>query len=167
VETSRHRPAAIDIVHRMSNPAGRTDVALAELTRIAQLSAQAYIDGDLDTYAGLVRHADDFSLMPPFGGATRHGFALSDESRESTRRTFRGGEATVEVDAAYVAEDLAVLAVVERQRGKVGELPEQDWSLRVTLAFRREGDGWRLVHRHADALVHPIGWDTLAHLARG
>ena len=88
---------------------------LAELTRIAQESAQAYFDGDLDTYAALVRHADDFSLMPPFGGATLHGFVLNDESRESTRRTFHGGEVTVEVDAAYVGEDLAVLAVVERQ----------------------------------------------------
>ena len=140
---------------------------LDELTRIAQESAQAYFDGDLDTYAGLVRHADDFSLMPPFGGATRHGFTLDDQSRESTRQTFHGGEVTVDVDAAYVGEDLAVLAVVERQHGQVGELPAQEWSLRVTLAFRREGDAWRLVHRHADALVHPIGWDTLAGLARG
>jgi ketosteroid isomerase-like protein len=151
----------------MSNPAAPADEDLAELTRIARLSAQAYLDGDLDTYAGLVRHAGDFSLMPPFGGETRHGFVLSEESRESTRRTFRGGEATVEVDAAYIASDLAVLAVIERQRGQVGELPEQDWSLRVTLAFRRDDDEWRLVHRHADALVHPIDWDTLARLARG
>ncbi len=60
-----------------------------------------------------------------------------------------------------------MLAVVERQAGQVGELPEQDWSLRVTLAFRRESDEWRLVHRHADALVHPIEWDTLSRLARG
>ena len=72
------------------------------------------------------------------------------------------------VEAAYVGADLAVLAVVERQAGQVGELPAQDWSLRVTLAFRREGDEWRLVHRHADALVHPIGWDQRAgRLARG
>lgn len=151
----------------MSNPADPADEVLAELTRIAQVSAQAYIEGDLDTYAGLVRHADDFSLMAPFGGETRHGFVLSDESRESTRRTFRGGECAVEVDAAYIADDLAVLAVIERQHGLVGEFPEQDWSLRVTLAFRRNGDEWRLVHRHADTLVHPIDWDTVAQLARG
>ena len=60
-----------------------------------------------------------------------------------------------------------MLAVVERQRATVGDLPEQDWSLRVTLAFRRDADGWRLVHRHADALVHPIDQDTLAKLASG
>ena len=144
-----------------------SDDTLAELTRIARDSAQAYFDGDLDTYAGLVRHSDDFSLMPPFGGPTVRGFVLSDESRDSTRRTFRGGPVTVEIEAAYVADDLAVLAVVEQQRGEVGDLPAQDWSLRVTLAFRREDAEWRLVHRHADALVHPIDWDTLARLARG
>ena len=44
--------------------------------------------------------------MPPFGGPTVHGFELTDEARDSTRRTFRGGDAPVEVDieAAYVGD---------------------------------------------------------------
>ena len=45
--------------------------------------------------------------------------------------------------------------------------PDQDWPLRVTLVFRREGSDWRLVHRHADALVHPISMEQLSRLARG
>ena len=141
--------------------------ALAELTRIAQESAEVYLAGDLDGYARVLPHAEDFTLMPPFGGPTRHGFVLDDETRGATRATFRGGEVTVEIDAAYVTDDLAVLAVVERQHGQVGELPEQEWSLRVTLAFRRDDGRGRLVHRHADALVHTIGWQTLSRLARG
>ena len=141
--------------------------ALAELTRMAQASADAYLDGDLDTYARVLPHADDFTLMPPFGGPTRRGFVLEEETRKTTRATFRGGQVEVEVDASYVTDDLAVLAVVERQRGLVGDLTEQDWSLRVTLAFRRDGRQWRLVHRHADALVHTVGWNTLSQLARG
>jgi ketosteroid isomerase-like protein len=141
--------------------------ALAELTRIAQESAEAYLAGDLDRYAEVLPHAHDFSLMPPFGGPIRLGFVLDDETREATRNTFRGGQVSVEVDASYVTDDLAVLAVVERQRGLVGDLPEQDWSLRVTLAFRRDDGQWRLVHRHADALVHTVGWNTLSTLARG
>ena len=141
--------------------------ALSELSRIAQKSAEAYLAGDLDTYARTLPHADDFTLMPPFGGPTRHGFVLDDETREATRSTFRGGHVEVEVDASYVTDSLAVLAVVERQHGLVGDLAEQDWSLRVTLVFRHDGGQWRLVHRHADALVHPIGWDALSKLARG
>jgi hypothetical protein len=56
---------------------------------------------------------------------------------------------------------------MERQRGEVGGLPEQDWSLRVTLVFRRDERGWRQVHRHADALVHGIDLDRLSVLAKG
>src|SRR3954462_2646083 len=87
-ESGRHPTAPVASVRRMSNTPDPADETLAELTRIAQLSAEAYLEGDLDTYAGLVRHADDFSLMAPFGGETRHGFVLSDESRERTRSTF-------------------------------------------------------------------------------
>lgn len=38
---------------------------------------------------------------------------------------------------------------------------------RVILVFRREGSDWRLVHRHADALVQPIGMEPVALLAHG
>ena len=62
--------------------------ALAELTRMAQESAEAYLAGDLDTYARVLPHADDFTLMPPFGGPTRRGFVLDEETREATRATF-------------------------------------------------------------------------------
>jgi ketosteroid isomerase-like protein len=57
---------------------------------------------------------------------------------------------------------------VDRQRGRVGDLPEQDWSLRVTWVFRRIAEcDWELVHRHADALVHAIDHARLGALARG
>jgi ketosteroid isomerase-like protein len=60
-----------------------------------------------------------------------------------------------------------VLVVIERQHGKVGGLPEQDLSLRVTLVFRRGDSEWQLVHRRADPLVHPISEDELGALLRG
>jgi hypothetical protein len=37
----------------------------------------------------------------------------------------------------------------------------------VTLVFRREASDWQQVHRHADALVHPIDMEQLSQLARG
>jgi ketosteroid isomerase-like protein len=44
-----------------------------------------------------------------------------------------------EVVATYATGDLVVLVTIERVRAAVGGLPEQDWSLRVTQVFRREG----------------------------
>jgi hypothetical protein len=81
---------------------------------------------------------------------------------------FRGGEAEVEVEETYTSGDLAVLVVIERQHGTIGDLPEQDWSLRVTWVFRRTAESeWEVVHRHADALVHAIEHERLGVLARG
>ena len=94
--------------------------ALAELSRKAQESAEAYLAGDLGAYAEILPHADDFTLMAPFGGPTRHGFVLDDETREATRSMFRGGEVHVDIDASYVTDDLAVLAWVMKTWG--GEL---------------------------------------------
>jgi ketosteroid isomerase-like protein len=82
-------------------------------------------------------------------------------------RFFKSGEATLEVEQTYASGDLAVLVAVERQHGVIGDHPMQDWSLRVTLVFRRDGSDWRLAHRHADPLVHPISFDQLADLTRG
>jgi hypothetical protein len=58
-------------------------------------------------------------------------------------RFFRGGEAELELVETYTSVHLVVLVVMERQHGAVGGLPEQDWSLRVTWVFRREGEEWR------------------------
>jgi hypothetical protein len=38
--------------------------------------------------------------------------------------------------------------------------------LRITLVFRREGDEWRLLHRHADPLTRPINPELMAAIAR-
>jgi ketosteroid isomerase-like protein len=140
---------------------------VATLHQVLQDSAAAYIRGDIDTFLRLIRHSDDFTLMSPFGGPTIHGFVDTEERREEARRFFASGEATVEVEQTLLSGDLAVFVLVERQHGVVGGTNDHDWSLRVTLVFRREGSGWELAHRHADALVHPITFDTLGLLARG
>ena len=144
-----------------------TDEELAELIQRTAEAAKAYIRGDMRTYFTLIKHAEDYTLMSPFGGEPTRGFETSPERLEALERFFQGGEAELEVVESYTSGDLVVLVVIERQHGEVGGLPEQDWSLRVTWVFRREGSEWRQVHRHADPLVHGISFEQLAALARG
>ena len=83
----------------------------------------------------------------------------------ATPTKLTGGDAELEVFQTYASGDLAVLVAIERQHGEVGGLPDQDWSLRVTLVYRRQGAEWWLVHRHADPLVRNVGLETAAALA--
>jgi ketosteroid isomerase-like protein len=152
---------------RMTRGSQITESELAELVGRMDEAADAYIRGDLHRYVSFFDHADDYTLMPPYGGETTHGFEFTEQRAAETSSFFTAGSASLEVEQSYVSSDLAVLVAVERQRGEVGGLPEQDWSLRVTLVFRRAGDRWQLVHRHADPLVRQIPFEHCAQLARG
>ena len=144
------------------------DEELAALVQRVAEAAQALISGDLEGYAARIDHAPDYTLMSPYGGDPARGFDDSADALAALAKFFRGGEANVEVVETYTSGDLAVLVVIERQHGTIGDLPEQDWSLRVTWVFRRKAESdWELVHRHADALVHPIDHERLGALARG
>jgi ketosteroid isomerase-like protein len=142
-----------------------TQEELAELIRRTAEAASAFIRGDMRRYLTLIQHADDYTLMAPFGGEPTHGFDASSERIEAMERYFQGGEAKLELVQSYTSGDMVVLVVLERQHGEVGGLPDQDWSLRVTLVFRREGSEWRLVHRHADPLVQGISLEQVAALS--
>ncbi len=144
-----------------------TPVDVDELVDLMREAASAYIGGNVRRYFELMQHADDFTLMDPFGGDVSRESVPTEERLVALEEYFKGGECTLEVVQTYASGNLAVLVVVERQHGEVGGYPDQDWSLRVTLVFRREGGVWHLVHRHADALVHPITFEQLAQLARG
>jgi ketosteroid isomerase-like protein len=144
-----------------------TDQELASLIRRTAERTAAYIRGEIRRSRTLIPHAEDFTLMAPYGGEPMFGVDASDEAVDALERFFQGGEAELDVVQTYTSGDLAVLVTIERQHGVVGGLPDQDRSLRVTLVFRRDGAAWRLVHRHADPLVNGISFEQLAALVRG
>ena len=129
---------------------------------------QAWLDGRLadegaDQPAGYVTIAGPFGLP-----AVR----MTDEMRRgqaAMNANFDGGtNAVVELIESYVSDDLVVLVMVEssnvRFKSREGNDP---WRLRVTSVFRREGDTWRAVHRHADPLVHFRPLDQTLELMTG
>jgi ketosteroid isomerase-like protein len=165
--------AALGIALGIFDPAsGGASVAAAEedvanLTRRSAEANSALIRGDIDGYLALIEHAKDYTLMSPFGGTPTRGFDTSPERRKAIARFFKSGTFHQEVVATYGSADMVVLVTIERVRGEVGGLQEQDWSLRVTQVYRREGAEWQLVHRHADPLANGIGLEQAAALARG
>ena len=138
----------------------------ALLTRSAKANA-ALMRGDAESYRSLVALTDDFTLMSPFGGTPTHGSDMTSERWDAMARFFKRGTFSQEVVQCYGSADMIVLAIIERTHVEVGGLPAQDWALRVTLVYRRDGTEWRLAHRHADPLVAGVSLQQAAALARG
>ena len=127
----------------------------------------ALLRGDVERYRTLIPIARDFTLMSPFGGQPTHASQMTEDRWQSVGRFFRDGKLEQDLVHAYATPGMVVLAVIERAHVAVGDLAAQDWALRVTLVYRRDGDQWRLVHRHADPLATGISVRQSAALARG
>ncbi|PSN15084.1 DUF4440 domain-containing protein [filamentous cyanobacterium CCT1] len=156
--TSKTADAVLDSGH---------ETIIAELIKLSADSNAALMRGDIDTYQTLIAYTDDFTLMSPFGGPPSHASEYTPERMEAMGRFFRNGVFKQEVVQSYASTDMVVLAIIEYQNVEVGDLPSQEWPLRVTLVYCREGTEWRLAHRHADPLVGGISLEQAAALARG
>jgi ketosteroid isomerase-like protein len=159
--------AGLDIAAAQPHSSAATDRTIADLIQRSTASNAALMKGDIERYLALESIADDFTLMSPFGGAPTHARDLTADRIEAMGRFFRNGSFRQELVQAYGCADMVVLAVIEHAHVEVGGLLAQDWSLRVTLVYRREGAEWRLAHRHADPLVAGISLERSAALARG
>ncbi len=153
-------------IYEMSLMDQITEQDLAALVRLHTEANAAWMVGDARSFLDILPLADDVTLMTAFGGAPSRSFDDSPERMERLRHFFRNGTLEVETVAAYAAGNLAVLALVERSEAEIGGLPRQAWGLRVTMVYRREADGWRLVLRHADPLRGGIEIEEAAVLAR-
>ena len=159
--------AAFPLASAGGGAGGDTGPDLAALVRRTEEANKALVRGDIDEYIELTRHSRDYTLMNPFGGSPARGFDDKPEHRAGMKKFFKGGTLEQELVATYASGDLTVLVTIEHVRARVGELPEQDWSLRVTQVFRKDPSGWQLVHRHADPLTKKLTVEQTAALARG
>lgn len=161
--------ASLALACTSTTSASKTPAAVPPVDELVERSRDgnaALMRGDIERYVSLVSIADDFTLFSPFGGEPTRG-APDSEGMQRLGRFFKNGTLEQEVVHTYSTEDMVVLAVIERAHVEVSNLPMQDWALRVTLVYRREGERWWLVHRHADPLAHGISHEQSAALGRG
>lgn len=116
-----------------------------------------FINGDPTLWKQHASHRDDVTILGGFGGEGEKGWKAVGARYDWASSQYRPGNAMLKVDYLniVVSGDLAFTVGVERQQGaRVGTQREGvNRALRVTQVFRKEGDGWKLAHRHADQMT--------------
>ena len=122
---------------------------LAELLERCRRDHHAWINGDGSGYA----LPEDGTILGAVGGWSGGGPETA-ERQAAVARQWASGSGEVELLNGGVDGDLAWLALLERATVVLAAgAGERRWDLRVTEVFRRRGEGWERVHRHADPLV--------------
>jgi ketosteroid isomerase-like protein len=138
-----------------------TGADLPSLKAMYEHALTAMLRGDDGPWRGMLSASADVTLLTPFGAVRRGQEAVRRQYALAASR-LAPAEARVEVEylAAAVEGSLGVVVALERSEGfrmKGDSVPRRDGFTRSTNVFRREADGWRLVHRHMDHLREQPG----------
>jgi ketosteroid isomerase-like protein len=120
---------------------------------IAKLEAaeEEFVQGRPAAFQALWSRADDITLCGGFGGVER-GWKNVTDRLGWVSQTFSAGTRTREEISRMVAGDFAYLVQKEVIHSRLASQVElSTLEFRATMVFRREADGWRIVHRHADS----------------
>lgn len=130
--------------------------AADDLDAVIEASHQAldaFAKGDPAPLQALFSEHDDVTLANPFGPAQRGRLRVRDTMARAAKNYRDGRALGFDQLARYVTPDLAYIHELERFEAKMGGGDEvTPVSLRCTSVFRREDDGWKIVHRHADPI---------------
>jgi ketosteroid isomerase-like protein len=113
-----------------------------------------YLKGDPRPVTELVSRRDDVTLANPLGPPRRGPAAVDKAIAEGAAYLKDGSVRRFEEVCRYSTPDLGYLVQIERTQARIaGSKNMSPIALRVTLIFRREGDTWRIAHRHADPIT--------------
>ena len=115
----------------------------------AQLELQ---NGRPAAFKALWSRADDVTLSGGFGGTIEKGWERVGSRLDWAGAQFSKGSNTVERLVASESGDLGYVVQLEHIRFRApGQAQDSKRDYRVTMVFRREQEGWRIIHRQADS----------------
>lgn len=117
-------------------------------------AARAYVSGEAGPVGEIATRHSPATFFPPQGGSHQGAEAVRSAYEHGATAFESGGESQFEILHMAASDGLAYWVGFQQAtthvRGRSEAVP---FNLRVTELFRREGDTWRLIHRHADPLI--------------
>lgn len=118
--------------------------------KVSQAQAELF-RGRPKPLKALFSRASDVTLFGVLGGRGERGWDEIGSRLDWAGTQYSEGSLTVERIASYVDGNVGHVVQLEKVRFKVpGRSEESLLEIRATWVFRRERDGWRILHRHAD-----------------
>lgn len=115
-----------------------------------------FINGNPTPFQACWSHADDVTLFGGWG-AYEQGWAQVSPRLDWAAARYRGGTLTCERLAQGISGELAYTIWLEKQVARlIGQDEDRPIVLRVTHLYRREEGSWKVIHRHADAIIDKI-----------
>ena len=118
-----------------------------------EYAARAFVHGDAAPLGRIIARVSPATFFGPQGSYEQgpdhvHSVYERDDAR------FASGDSSFEILHMAASDSIAYWAGFQRAMAQLdGSTERIPFNLRVTEVFRREGDEWKLVHRHADSLA--------------
>jgi ketosteroid isomerase-like protein len=119
-------------------------------------AAQAYVSGEAGPVDQIATRDNPATFFPPSGGHLRGATEVAQRYVKDAAMFAAGSQSELEILHMHASGGLAYW--VGFQHAKVsfpGRAELVPFHLRITELFRREGNEWKMIHRHADALSEP------------
>jgi ketosteroid isomerase-like protein len=117
-------------------------------------AARAYVNGDAEPVSRISTQISPATFFHPNGDYEQGAEQVSSRYVRDAEHFESDGDSRFEVLQMAASDGIAYWVGFQRATARLKGKPEGvPMSLRVTEVFRREGDEWKLIHRHADSLA--------------
>lgn len=117
-------------------------------------AAQAYVTGNFEPLSEIATREGDATFYAPLGGFVDGADAVYERYKQDAGSFAKGSDSRFEILHMGASDGIAYWVGFQRSNAYMrGQAEPIAFNLRVTEIFRREGDDWKLIHRHADSLV--------------
>ena len=129
---------------------------VGELIEQFHLASDEFLKGNPEPVNKLWSRREDVTLANPYGPPVRGWDEVAKVTEHAASQVRDGELVSVEIVAKHVTAELAYVVEIEHPEAKIGGSEDiTPFALRVTMIFRSEDGGWKIVHRHADPITTP------------